>query len=1054
MVSYRLESNEFVIEDYLKARAFASFLPGIAGLWGIPLWCFYVNRGQAVAGFGIQDKDHPIMEFQPANRAYRLVALQGFRTLIKRAGRKSAEIYEPFRAGINSPGGSVTQRMRIRLHDVGIEEISKQQGLQTRVDYFTIPNEPYAGLARAVRITNISRSPVSFELIDGLPILVPHGMRDFFLKNMSRTIEAWVAVDNLENQAPFYRLKVEPHDRPEVIPIRAGNFMVCSAHIRKKTLAVSPIIDPGLVFGIREDFAAAEGFSKNSFTAARKQQVLDKTPCAMSYVKARLAPGQTLALNAVFGHADMAEHVNQHLSDMRDPAFFKRKAEENQALIARLTEPIATKSRYPQFDAYCRQTFLDNVLRGGSPINLGGPGGRKVFYVYSRKHGDLERDYNYFTVPATHFSQGNANYRDVNQNRRNDVWFFPEVGAHNIHTFFNLLQADGFNPLVYKGTRYLPSQAEHFSPNVREALGKFFTPGELLRRIERRHIDTGESPETILNRVMETAHGVEDAEHGEGFWIDHWTYNLDLLESYLAVYPEKLQPLLFEEPEFTFYDNAHTVSPRIQKYRLVHGALRQFHAVAKDAEKEALIHARAENQHLMRTQGGQGPVYRTTLIVKMVCVVANKAASLDPDGIGIEMEAEKPGWYDALNGLPGLLGSSLCETFELKRWILFLLGAIKRMDPPHALQLPEELAEFIETLSGMWRESAAHDWSGSTDAKERYRARTRLGFSGVEKPLPYESLKRFLEQALKKADRGIALGFDKKSGLYHSYFYYEATEHVTVNQEGQSGILPTAWTRRTLPLFLEGMVHALRLEADPKRAQTLHRAVERSPLYDAKLSMYRVCASLLGATEEIGRCRVFNPGWLEHQSVWLHMEYKYLLELLRCGLYEQFYKAFGKQLIPFQPPARYGRSVLENSSFLVSSAYADSSMHGAGFVARLSGATAELLHMWLWMAIGKAPFSANERGELTLRFSPVLSSDFFSANGKYEVTLLGHTRLIYLNPKRLPTFGRRKALPGKITLYPHSGKPIVCENGLIPSPYAAMTRAGAMAKIEVALSEK
>jgi len=43
--------------------------------------------------------------------------------------------------------------------------------------------------------------------------------------------------------------------------------------------------------------------------------------------------------------------------------------------------------------------------------------------------------------------------------------------------------------------------------------------------------------------------------------------------------------------------------------------------------------------------------------------LANKAASLDPSGIGIEMEANKPNWYDSLNGLPGLLGSSISETF-------------------------------------------------------------------------------------------------------------------------------------------------------------------------------------------------------------------------------------------------------------------------------------------------------------------------------------------------------------------------------------------------------
>ena len=46
--------------------------------------------------------------------------------------------------------------------------------------------------------------------------------------------------------------------------------------------------------------------------------------------------------------------------------------------------------------------------------------------------------------------------------------------------------------------------------------------------------------------------------------------------------------------------------------------------------------------------------------------------TLDPMGFGIEMEAGKPGWNDAMNGLPGLLGSNFSETAELKRLLLFI----------------------------------------------------------------------------------------------------------------------------------------------------------------------------------------------------------------------------------------------------------------------------------------------------------------------------------------------------------------------------------------------
>ena len=98
MNQYYFDSqNRFVIENFDIFPPFASFLPGIAGPLGIPLWAFYVNRGQAIASFGVESKDNPIVEFQPANKAYQLTPYTGFRTFIK-CGQAGAGYYEPFSA--------------------------------------------------------------------------------------------------------------------------------------------------------------------------------------------------------------------------------------------------------------------------------------------------------------------------------------------------------------------------------------------------------------------------------------------------------------------------------------------------------------------------------------------------------------------------------------------------------------------------------------------------------------------------------------------------------------------------------------------------------------------------------------------------------------------------------------------------------------------------------------------------------------------------------------------------------------------------------------------
>ena len=91
---YHLMPNgDFVITNYQQKKTFASFLPGIAGLHGIPLWVFYVNRGQGVASFGVADKDHAIMEFS-GEQSLSAGPNPGFPHLIRRAAMGNL-LYEP-----------------------------------------------------------------------------------------------------------------------------------------------------------------------------------------------------------------------------------------------------------------------------------------------------------------------------------------------------------------------------------------------------------------------------------------------------------------------------------------------------------------------------------------------------------------------------------------------------------------------------------------------------------------------------------------------------------------------------------------------------------------------------------------------------------------------------------------------------------------------------------------------------------------------------------------------------------------------------------------------
>src|SRR5271157_2810126 len=144
------DDGSFVIENYNNAKTFSSFFPGIAGLNGIPMWAFYVNRGQGIASFGIKNKSQSIMEFYPANSAYAFTQALGFRTFLKIKRKSGISFYEPFKTQDNP---SIIQRMIIKPYEMSIEDENSEIGIKTKVTYFTLPNEPLAALARITEIS-------------------------------------------------------------------------------------------------------------------------------------------------------------------------------------------------------------------------------------------------------------------------------------------------------------------------------------------------------------------------------------------------------------------------------------------------------------------------------------------------------------------------------------------------------------------------------------------------------------------------------------------------------------------------------------------------------------------------------------------------------------------------------------------------------------------------------------------------------------------------------------------------------------------------------------
>ncbi|RZB33233.1 MAG: hypothetical protein AEth_00026 [Candidatus Argoarchaeum ethanivorans] len=1101
-VRYYLDSEKrFVIENYNWAKPFSSFFPGIGGKWGVPLWAYYVNRGQCVSSIGVRDKDDAIMEFFSFNKACQMVGNQGFRTFLKVDGDV---LYEPFKQSKNE---MVSQRMIVSAWDLELEEVNRALGLRVTVNFFPLVNLSVAGLVRMVSIKNLNGESLRAELLDGLPHILSFGMTQRCIKIIARHIEAMKEVEVIDGM-PLFKLKQVPLDVPEVQEIRGGNFYFTLLDGKGSIPSDSYVVDPESVFGVSWSFDYPWLFAEHGVeeVLACNQMYENKTPCAFTVLCLDIPAGKEMTFYSIVGNASSEEKLRSFKKYVVDNGILDKR-DENKRTIEEIEDNMFTVSSNKNFDSYCGQTFLDNVVRGGMPVVFRTQSSKNVFYLYSRKHGDLERDYNYFVVEETYLSQGNSHFRDVNQNRRNDAWFNPGIEDSNIIMFFNLIQTDGFNPLVVNGLTYtatdLPALAEWLGrlvddtglfDELLELVKEPFTPGEFMMKIEEAVTGRSLDYDEIISVLLSFSRENDVGEPSEGFWIDHWTYNLDLLDNFLMSFPDRLKEILVDKSVFTFYDNPDVVMPRNKKYVLVDGNVRQYGSVKRNKDKLKLIKSREADPYKVRREYGRGSVYTTNLLVKMLLIIANKIASLDPEGIGMEMEADKPGWNDPLNGLPGLLASSLSETLELKRACSFLSDAIVSigLEDSGSVSIFEELDIFItdlmetieKRLDSVDENRKFLFWDESHRIKEDYREKAIFGVSGGEAEMKISTVKDFLDKSLKLLDSIFSeIPKDKvfhKNGVCYTYFLNEVKryEHIhkddeengiAVNDSGLELVTPLEFKQKPLSLFLEGPVHLMKIKQE--LASEIYKNVKNSEIYDEKLKMYKTSEPITRETSEIGRARAYTPGWIENESIYLHMEYKYLLELLKAGLHKEYYEEIRNTMIPFLDPETYGRSILENSSFIVSSAFPDSKLYGRGFQPRLTGASAELINMWTIMTAGQHPFFVDETGNLELKLEPALpgwlftekkqTCKTFADNGdKKELIIpencfafkfLGKTIVVYHNDKRKNTFGKDKARITHYTLKYTDGKTCKIQGSTIPEKPANDTRNGQIERIDAFL---
>lgn len=426
------EFGRIIIEDYDALRPFSEILPGVAGIYGKPLWVFYINRGQAISSFGVKSKDYPIMEFYSANNAYQNTAVLGFRTFYKGRrnygnvllGKKSHEfLVEPFdtsrtrfrqkkKKNSNEKEESIKlpeRRMFIGANDVSIQEVDRVNKIETNVTYFNLPEEDFGAFVKRTTITNLaSDNELHLSVLDGLSRIQPVGGKlELMLKMIGRTLQGFMQVHHAEGSRslPFFRMSEAANDNAAVVLEEGGHFAIAYIENEEKLLPI--VYDTNKIFGDDTSLLHPLGLYEKSIKdiLREKQYGLARTSSAFAAVEdVTILPGQSITITTFYGRADTIDDLPIIARKVAHGGWAQYKLSRARALIQQITSGAETVTANHVFDKHVEQMALDNALMGGVPVLLGEVDDDahsqnaddderiKVFHLFSRR-GDLERDY-------------------------------------------------------------------------------------------------------------------------------------------------------------------------------------------------------------------------------------------------------------------------------------------------------------------------------------------------------------------------------------------------------------------------------------------------------------------------------------------------------------------------------------------------------------------------------------------------------------------------------------------------------------------------------------
>ena len=583
---------------------------------------------------------------------------------------------------------------------------------------------PRYGFVRSVEIKNLGPVETSFQLLDGIQNLVPHGLDHAFLNRFSNLANAYKKNElALPDRLGIYYLSSIPTDKAEpnegLMATVAWSLNYEPDHILISDRQVAAwqrwgtIRDESDIRGQRGAYLLEKtvslqvGESFSGWIVADVNQDAGTIELLRSELRKPDELTVRLAKDIQSGHASIRQKISasdgyqttndrkrcrRHLSnvlfnlmrggifhdDYRIPRtdFLKRLKTCNGQVYAKFVSELERLPEKVQADA-----LLQAIGKHGDP-DLSRLAREYLPLTFSRRHGDPSRPWNTFSID-TRGSEGNlalayqGNWRDVFQNWEGLAYSYPKFLTGMIFRFLNASTADGYNP--YRLTK---------------------------DGFEWEELDPDEPWANI------------------GYWGDHQiVYLLKFLELSEKIQPGALSALL-GKAQFVYADLPYRIADFEEIWDNPHETVR-FDQSANDAIGKRVAELGTDGKLLM---ADDGLPLRVSLLEKLLVPILTKLSNFVPEG-GIWMNTQRPEWNDANNALAGN-GISVVTLGYMRRYLNFLISFLGAESVSRSAWVSEGVYQFFKSQSSTLT-TYAELLANPIDDRNRYRVTRLLGEAGA-----------------------------------------------------------------------------------------------------------------------------------------------------------------------------------------------------------------------------------------------------------------------------------------------------------------------------------